>query len=95
MPQKGKLYAYAWRSGLIEFGTEIPDGAIAIAHGLPGTVRRIVTGCARVAYDNKTLLVPGVPEARSGNAKVKALTAFTRWLARRESKTFHAHAKAA
>ena len=77
-----------YRSGQIEFGTEAPEGTIVIARGKANDVRREITATARLAYDGKTLLVPGVPGAPTSRAAGDALAAHLRWLRRRESKTF-------
>ena len=67
-------YAYCWRSGQIEFGEDIPEGAIKIGKGAL-TIKNVKTR-ARHAYDNKTLLVPGVPEAEDDIEALKALSNF-------------------
>lgn len=61
-------YAYCYRSGEIEFGTSIPDGALPVGHGGSAEkLRDIVEFNARHAYDGTTLLVPGIPEAETDN----------------------------
>ncbi|MBN0734682.1 host nuclease inhibitor protein, partial [Pseudomonas aeruginosa] len=55
--------AFCWASGLIEFGDQVPEGAIEIARGDDQVVREILVTNSRHAYDNVSLLVPGVPEA--------------------------------
>ena len=58
-----KIYCY--RSGEIGFALhQVPSGAIAIAQAPHGIAERAVHGSARLAYDNQTWLVPGIPEAR-------------------------------
>ena len=54
---------YCWRSGEIEVGTVEPEGAITLARGELRALHAAVAGTARLAYDGKTWLVPGVPEA--------------------------------
>lgn len=68
--------AYADRAGVIRF-TEgrCPDGALPIVRGDEHMMAR-VRAHARHAYDNKTLLVPGVPEADDDIEAVKALSDF-------------------
>lgn len=34
---------------------------------------------ARLAYDNRTKLVPGVPESRSVESAINAVVAFVKW----------------
>jgi hypothetical protein len=80
--------AYCWATGVIEFGTTVPDGAIEISRGKDRLVRNMVAGTARVAHDNKTLLVPGIPEAPNQHAAGDALAAHLRWLKKRECKGF-------
>jgi hypothetical protein len=71
--------AYCNRSGTIGFtGDTIPDGSLPIArHDNPSLLRGTVAALARVGYDQKTLLVPGLPEAMSGEQALDALINFT------------------
>jgi len=71
-----EMRAYAWRSGKIEFGELVPDGALLIAVGPEEELRAEVKVLARSAYDNKTLLVPGVPEAETDSEAMDALFEF-------------------
>jgi len=74
------MIAYCYRSGQIEFhygfGRKTPEGAIWIGEGRGPQFRRKVEGRARLAYDNKTLLVPGIPEANNDAEALKALSRF-------------------
>lgn len=71
------VFAYCWRSGQIGFGPVAPEGSISFAHHTDGTrLRETVTTIARHAYDGETLLVPGIPEAETGDAALDALRAF-------------------
>lgn len=70
------MKAYAWQSGLIEFSQRVPKGALLICEGPAKDVKHHVTCLARLGYDG-SLLVPGVPEAESENAKIDALIAFS------------------
>ena len=72
--------AYCWRSGHVEFGRTVPDGAILIIRGPDELVRELVEPACRLAYDNKTLLVPGIPEADSDDAACKAAMSFICWI---------------
>lgn len=74
------MKAFAWSSGRIEFGQRVPKGALPIASGKAKKVRSIITATARHAYDGKTLLVPGVPEAENEDAALDALIAFCNWI---------------
>lgn len=76
------MIAYCWRSGEIEFGQRCPRGAITILQGKADLVRGTVEPAARRAYDGKTLLVPGIPEADDDAAAEQALTRFNEWVRR-------------
>ncbi|HCE7030549.1 TPA: host nuclease inhibitor protein, partial [Pseudomonas aeruginosa] len=43
--------AFCWASGLIQFGDQVPDGAIEIARGDDQVVREIIEVTSRHAYD--------------------------------------------
>ena len=73
---KMPLIAYAWASGLIEFGTKLPDGALPISSSCNETaLTETVEVLARHGYKNE-LLVPGIPEAAGPDAARIALTRF-------------------
>lgn len=74
------LFAYCWRSGVIDIGAVVPKGAIEIARGPRKELTDFIGAVSRHAYDGETLLVPGVPEAESDVAAVQALMAFVTWL---------------
>ena len=61
---KPMYYAYAYRSGVVRVGRRVPARAIIVASS-PSRyrLRGAVDMCARIAYDGRTRLVPGVPEA--------------------------------
>lgn len=82
-PDVKQTRAYCWASGQIGFGERMPKGTLLIAYGPEATLRDIISGEARHAYDNVTLLVPGIPEATDANAGLEALTAFNRRIAAR------------
>ncbi|CAG9261942.1 MULTISPECIES: host nuclease inhibitor protein [Burkholderia] len=71
------MKAFAWQSGLIEFASEVPTGALFIASGPAKDLRRVIGVWARHGYQCDELLVPGVPEAESEAAKLDALTTFS------------------
>lgn len=75
--------AYAFRNGEIGFGEVVPDGALPILgpKHYPISIDDIKTG-ARLAYDGKTLLVPGVPEAGSDLEAYEAFDRWVKWLSR-------------
>jgi hypothetical protein len=68
--------AYAWASGLIEFGRKCPDGALPIMRGKRSEIEPIVSAKARHSYERGVLLVPGVPEADTPEEAVDAFTRF-------------------
>jgi len=55
--------AYCWANGKIQIGKKTPKGAILLASSTRHRLRKALSGICRFAYDNKTMLVPGVPEA--------------------------------
>lgn len=71
------MHAYCYASGEIMFGPKGPEGTIRIATGRAKRLRDAISPAARLAYDNKTLLVPGVPEA---DDQIQAGDALARWL---------------
>ncbi len=75
------MRAYCWRSGMIEFGRSVPAGAIQIARAPARKLKPLVDVHARHAYDGKTLLVPGIPEAQNDGAAEHALDMFIERLA--------------
>ena len=77
--------AYCWRSGVLEFGQRIPDGALPVDHGTERSVRRRVEVLARHAYDGQTLLVPGIPEAQDDDEALSAYERFKRVLDRKRA----------
>jgi len=82
------MYAYAWRSGRIEFGRRVPKGALEIGYSNGRKFRNIIEVNARSGRGNDWLLVPGIPEAESDVEALAALKRFAelvRW--RLEGKT--------
>lgn len=75
------FYAYCWRSGLIEFGPVLPDGALELAssdlHDKQVMIDRVSVR-ARHGWDN-SLLVPGVPEAATDEEAISALLDWRSW----------------
>jgi len=80
------MLAYCWRSGRIDFGRSVPEGAIKIAKGPSKKLKQLISAVARHAYDNKTLLVPGVPEADTDDHAADALERFIEWISPSVSK---------
>lgn len=88
------MKAYVWRTGVVEFGENVPEGAIEFAEGKGQKfIEDIQTSC-RLAYPTyvdgvrqpDVYLVPGVPEAENGEEAVDAVTAFKRWTYKRNVK---------
>jgi hypothetical protein len=82
----GTEFAWCWASGLIEFGTETPSGAIAIASGPADLLRLRVGAIARhgIGANEGKLLAPGVVEAPNQNAACDALIALVKWCKEKE-----------
>ncbi len=83
------ITAYCWASGEIEFakGANVPNAALPICAGPAKDVRALIAVSARHAYDNKTLLVPGIPEAPNQRKAGDALRTFCDWLKSRQYKS--------
>ena len=79
----GHQWAYCFASGEVRFGRRIPDGAIAIGRGPRRSIHAEMEAACRHAYDDKTLLVPGVPEAADQSKGIAALERWIAWLAKR------------
>lgn len=77
--EQGLLRAWCWRSGEIEFGPEVPKGAMALGAGRPETFYDEVAVAVRKAWDGETLLLPGVPEAVSDEAARLAVVGWLAW----------------
>lgn len=74
------MIAYCDASGVIHFGSRLPKGMLPVAQGKAKALRERVGVVARHAYDGKTLLVPGVPEAENQREGVDALMKFRDWI---------------
>ncbi|WP_205529913.1 hypothetical protein [Agrobacterium deltaense] len=64
---------------------------IVAGHGR--RLKRILCACARHAYDGKTLLVPGLPEADNDLQAINAVKAFEQMLRERLAKGPHRRTK--
>lgn len=88
---KKTITAYCFASGHIDFGTSVPEGAIALATGEEKKVRDIIIGTARLSrLDNETLFVPGVPEAPSQREGITAVERYIQWLGKSNQRGFRA-----
>lgn len=69
--------AFGYASGHVGFTAKrIPDGALPLAHIDTQEQRDAFEANCRLAYDNETLLVPGVPEAEDQMSGLDAFMAF-------------------
>lgn len=75
-----ELIAYCCRSGVIKFGYELPAGTLEIIRGKVSRVRKNIEPAARLAYDNRTLLCPGIPEADTEEEALAAFDKFRTWI---------------
>jgi hypothetical protein len=75
-----KIYAVCDRRGVIEFADTVEDGMLLVARGYPRQLRDLIDATSRHAYDGKTLLVPGVPEAANDDAALDALLRHRAWI---------------
>ncbi len=72
-----KTIAYCLRNGVIAFGTRVPKGALPfLSHTDARLLESFISVHARLAADNKTLLVPGLPEAQTLEERLDALSDF-------------------
>ncbi len=71
--------AFADRAGVIRIGERRPKGALPIGrHRHFFTLHGADSAVASLAYDNETLLVPGVPEAKTNDEDLNAVVTFTK-----------------
>lgn len=69
---------YCMRDGIIKSVVpgEVPQGALRLIGGDAQDLWEIVQGTARLAYDNETYLVPGVPEATDSERALDAVVKY-------------------
>ena len=70
------MKAYAWRTGRIDFGEQVPDGALLICSGEELELKAAIGATARLAYDDSTWLVPSVTEAGNVLDAIDALITY-------------------
>lgn len=62
-----------WRSGEAEVVSRPPPGTVVLASGKRHRLQAVLSVVARHAYDGRTLLVPGLPEADDDDQAVAAV----------------------
>jgi hypothetical protein len=66
-------------AGVIRIGERCPKGALPIGRRRHFfTVHGAVSAVARLAFDNETLLAPGVPDAKTNDEDLNAVVTFTK-----------------
>ncbi len=71
--------AFADRAGVIRMGKRCPQGALPIGRRRHYfTLHGAVSAVAKLAYDNETLLMPGVPEAKTDDEDPNVVVAFAK-----------------
>lgn len=84
------IRAYAFASGAIGFGRNIPAGATVIARGASDELKAFIRQNARVTPaprqmrgdpDGEWFFVPGMPEAETTLAAAAAFEQWTKWIA--------------
>jgi hypothetical protein len=74
------MLMYCNRSGVIGIASVLPKGHLIIARGDEATLKEQMMGKARLAWDNETYLVPGIPEALNSAAALAALWRFIEFI---------------
>ncbi len=70
--------AYVDRAGVIHIGPACHPKCLPLASGPESVLQEAIEGIARLAYDNATWLVPGIPEADDEDAAYDAAVCFER-----------------
>jgi len=73
-----RLVAFADSAGVIRIGKRCPKGALPIGRHRHFFLHGAVSAVARLAFDNETLLAPGVPEAKTNDEDLNAVVTFTK-----------------
>lgn len=82
-----------WRSGQVVVARRVPRGAMQLVTGHGRRLNRVLGVCARHAYDGKTLLVPGVHEAKTDVEALEAVRQFKQMLLKRLARGPHRRTK--
>lgn len=77
------LKAFVYRSGLVAFDIETPEGALEVGTGPADLLQAVVGAVSRHAYNNVDLLCPGVPEATNEVEALDAVMAFEQHIKKR------------
>lgn len=71
------IYAHCDRAGFVTFSNKPDlDGQLCIGAGTGQAFKDEIGVLCRLAYDNKSLLVPGVPEATNSDEALNAVWRF-------------------
>lgn len=70
--------AYCFTNGVIHIDQACPQGALPIASGDSRKLHECLEGMATLAWDNKTLLIPGFGFAENEDEKLDAVLEFSR-----------------
>lgn len=65
-----------WKNGEVTVSRRVPKGAMRVLTGHGKRLRRVLALHADFAQDGRTLLVPGLQEARTDLAAIEAVRAF-------------------
>ncbi|MBX3447542.1 MAG: hypothetical protein KF765_12380 [Parvibaculaceae bacterium] len=71
---------FCWRSGLIGKGERVPKGAVLLFPATRANTKLVEARARLSRQDNKSFLVPGVPEAPTTEAAREAVEDFIRWI---------------
>lgn len=69
-------FAFCDRRGVIEIAAYTPAGMFPLGKGKGARLIDAIQGIARLAYDGRTWLVPGIPEAETNEEAVEAAKRF-------------------
>lgn len=84
------MKAVCWASGRIDLVERKPKGSLLIAKGPRRRLMAALQLRARMAFDGKTMLVPGVPEAKEMEIDpVEAVIYFSKCVTRALGKAKH------
>lgn len=75
LPKAKRYLVSCDAGGILYIGKKNPRGALPVAYVSEDDIGQLHAHC-RLAYDNKTYLVPGIPEAADQIAGIDALERF-------------------